>query len=402
MKRKLFAILLALALCTLLALPALADRGYAFDSANQMDEDQLSSLNDQAEQVFQQTGFAVCFELADDTGGQNIDQFAAQAYGSLCGAADGTMLVLTHQDACLYLSGSAEQVFSEDDKAALIDSMFTHDDLYDVLAAYISEAGEKIARYKAAGGSLTATALSSQGAAAALMQDGAGLLSADQAAVLETKLEDVSQRQQCDVAVVTVDSLEGKTATEYADDFFDSNGYGQGENRDGILLLVAMGDRDWAISTHGYCIDAFTDAGQKYLVSQFKSDLSDGNYAAAFNTFASQCDDFLTHAKNGQPYTSKTLPKAPLSGIWFPIALAVGLLAGFIGTGVMKSDLKTVHRQAAANSYVRAGSMNLSLQQDTFLYNQVTRAAKPQKSDSDSSTHTSSSGESHGGSSGGF
>ena len=37
------------------------------------------------------------------------------------------------------------------------------------------------------------------------------------------------------LAVVTVNSLEGKTAEAYADDYYDYNGYGYGENDDGLF-----------------------------------------------------------------------------------------------------------------------------------------------------------------------
>lgn len=76
--------------------------------------------------------------------------------------------------------------------------------------------------------------------------------------------------------VVTVDSLNGKTVEEYADDYYDDNGYGYGENNSGILFLVAMDDREWNISTSGDAITAFTDAGLAYMGDQFVSDLSDG------------------------------------------------------------------------------------------------------------------------------
>ncbi|MCI8497354.1 MAG: TPM domain-containing protein, partial [Clostridiales bacterium] len=139
--------------------------------------------------------------------------------------------------------------------------------------------------------------------------DQGNLLSGSEEAKLLDKLDEISERQQCDVAVVTVDSLEGRTATAYADDFYDYNGYGQGNGDDGILLLVSIGDREWAISTYGYGITAFTDAGQSYMTDQFLPFLSDGDYYQAFDTFASLCDEFLTQAKSGEPYDSGNLPK---------------------------------------------------------------------------------------------
>lgn len=53
---------------------------------------------------------------------------------------------------------------------------------------------------------------------------------------------------------------------------------------------------------------------------------------------------------------------------------------------------------------MKAGSMNITESRDMFLYNTVTRTAKPKDNDSGggSSTHTSSSGSTHGGGGGKF
>ena len=85
----------------------------------------------------------------------------------------------------------------------------------------------------------------------AFFVDDANLLEDTEEAELEQILEEISMRQNCDVVIVTVDSLDGKSAMEYADDYFDYNGYGYGAEKDGILFLIAMEDRDWWISTHG-------------------------------------------------------------------------------------------------------------------------------------------------------
>ena len=141
------------------------------------------------------------------------------------------------------------------------------------------------------------------------LTDSAGLLSEEEAQNILTKLDEVSERQKFDIVILTVDSLEGATATEYADDFFDYYGYGYGEGKDGILFLVSMEDRDWALSTHGYGITAFTDAGCDYIAEQFKSSLSDGEYEKAFEIYIDQCDAFVTQAREDRPYDNSNLPK---------------------------------------------------------------------------------------------
>ncbi len=232
--------------------------------------------------------------------------------------------------------------------------------------------------------------------------DDADLLTDSEESTLLGKLDQISETHQCDVVVVTTNSLEGKGSTQYADDFFDYNGYGMGAGYDGILLLVSMEERDWAMSTHGFGITAFTDAGLEYLENQFLSDLSNGYYADSFTAYAESCDIMLKQARNGDPFDYDNLPKEPFSLMWIPIAIIGGAILSFIVVGVMKAELKSVRKQAAANNYVREGSLNIRESRDTYLYRKVDKREKPKNNGGGSSTHRSSSGRSHGGSRGKF
>ena len=223
-----------------------------------------------------------------------------------------------------------------------------------------------------------------------LLVDDADLLTDSEERALNLKLEEISEEHECEVAIVTVYSLGSKTATEYADDFFDYNGYGYGENNDGILLLVSLEDRDVAISTYGFAIKTFTDSKQDYIYDEFLPYLSNANYNKAFSTFAKLCDEILAQARAGTPF---------LSGKRLIISLVIGVVFALIITGIMKSKLKSVRFQPAASSYVRKDSLNITISRDIFLYSKLDRRAKPKSSSSDSSTHRSSSGRIHGGSS---
>lgn len=234
--------------------------------------------------------------------------------------------------------------------------------------------------------------------------DNADLLTESEKVELNATLDEISSRQEMDVVVVTVYSLDGKTSTEYADDFYDDNGYGFGESYDGILLLISMEDHDWAISTCGEAIEVFTDAGQEYMTDQFISYLSEEEYKTAFTTYADICDEFITQAKTGEPYDSDNLPKEPFAaGKNLVISLIIGLVAAFIVTGIMRSKLKSVRSEAAASNYMKKDSLKVTNSRDMFLYRHVDRREKPKdNSSSGSSVHTSSSGRTHGGSSGKF
>ncbi|MGI6096041.1 MAG: TPM domain-containing protein [Lachnospiraceae bacterium] len=234
------------------------------------------------------------------------------------------------------------------------------------------------------------------------LMDRADILSDDEEEKLLEKLDEVSERQKFEVSIVVFDTMDGGTASEYADDIYDECNFGYGPDKDGILLFLSMEERDWWISTSGYGITAFTDVGLDYLSEQFVSALSDGAYADGFDIFIEQCDDFLTQARSGEPYNKKNLPRDPLGLYWIVIALAVGIALSKILVGNMKGKLKTVRNQAAAHNYVKEDSMRITESRDLFLYRKVDRTVKVKKTSSGSSTHVSSSGKTHGGKGGKF
>lgn len=236
--------------------------------------------------------------------------------------------------------------------------------------------------------------------------DNADLLTDSEESELLSKLDEISDRLNVDVAVVTENSIGDKTPREYADDFYDYNSYKY--NPDGVLLLISMEERDWYIATTGYAIGAVTDSRRSNIEDAFLDDLSAGEYFNAFETYANMCDDYISGVQNGyyeegEQYEENTAANFP----WGPailISLAVGLIAALVVTGFMRGQLKTVRRKAAASDYVRPGSMNVAYANDVFLYSHVSRTEKPKDNDSSggSATHTSSSGTTHGGGGGKF
>ena len=233
--------------------------------------------------------------------------------------------------------------------------------------------------------------------------DNADLLDETEEVELINKLDEISERQQLDVVVLTVQSLDGKSKVSYADDYYDYNGYGYGNGDDGVLLLIAMDEREWHISTHGYGMTAFTDAGIQYIGEEMQFDLSSGYYYDAFNTYADLCDDFVTQAKNGTPFDVDSMPQAGFSFFGsLIISLGVGLVVALIATLIMKGQLKSVRYQSAAANYLIPGSMKVTDSRDMFLYRNVHREKKPENNSGGSSTHTSSSGRTHGGGGGSF
>ncbi len=218
--------------------------------------------------------------------------------------------------------------------------------------------------------------------------DGADLLTPSEEAELRAMLDEVSEQYQTDVVIVTTNTTDGKSPMAYADDYYDFNGYAS----DGVLLLISMEDRDWWISTTGLAIRAFRDSTIDSIGDLMLNDLSNGWYADAFETFVKQCAYYLDGEINGFSFDF---------GYNLIVALIIGLVAALIVTLIMRGQLKSVRRQAAASNYVKANSLKLTQSHELFLYRHVTRVRKASSS-SGSSTHSSSSGRSHGGGGGKF
>lgn len=256
-----------------------------------------------------------------------------------------------------------------------------------------------------------------------LLVDDADILSDYDEQRLLTKLESISTKWDMDVAIVTIENLDNRDIEAYTDDFYDYYGYGCGDNHDGIMFLISMGDRKWHITTTGSAINIFTDAGQNYIMSTVQPKLSAGTYYDAFDSFISLCDDCIDQAENGEPYDVNNMPdgydadgtpqdsqsKEPLPLFWIPLSIVIALVVALLVGMHYKNELKTVRFKAEANSYVVPGSMNITVSNDQFIRSHVTRTAIPKSNDNDlgssgggSSTHSSSSGSSHGGSSGSF
>ncbi len=237
------------------------------------------------------------------------------------------------------------------------------------------------------------------------MVDAADLLDWHEEEELLELLDEISKRQQFDVVVVTVDSVGHKSLMEFADDYFDYEGYGLGNDRSGALLLINIEKNEWWITTSGYGIEALTDWGIDYMADKFVPYLSNGDFYEAFSVYAESCDQFVTQAKEEVPFDRNNQPKEDFPGVRnLLIALAIGMVVALIVTGVMKRQLVQVRGQRAATNYMKDGSLHVTERRDLFMYHRINRVARPKgtRSGGGSSVHRSSSGRSHGGGGGRF
>lgn len=215
--------------------------------------------------------------------------------------------------------------------------------------------------------------------------DDAGLLTEEQLAVLNAEIDRISGEYQVQIRILTVNSIGTQDPQSYADSYFNQNNLGYGTKRSGILLLLSMENRDWAVTTNGNAdrFISYNDIGN--IMDSIAHDLSTGRYYEAFSGYLSGVEKQLELGAIGLSIPVRLL-----------IALGVGLLVAGIVLLILRSQMNTVNAKINAKSYICESSYDLFRCCDFFLYSTTSRVRKEQSS----SSSGSSSG--HGGRSGKF
>ena len=230
------------------------------------------------------------------------------------------------------------------------------------------------------------------------VSDAAGYLTDEQKAELTERLDKIREKYSFDVAFVSEDRLSSYDAQNAADDIYDYNGYGYGENYDGILFYIADYERKYHFSTCGSGEKIFNENGLKYLEKKIVPYLKSGSYYTAVKTYADCAEELLEMAAEGKPFNKRQHSTKYVLCVIAGAALLPLFLAYFMMQKKL-SAMKTAVKEDYAGNYMKPGSMSLDFSRDIFLYSAVTKTEKPK---SDSGSHTSSSGRSHGGRGGSF
>lgn len=124
------------------------------------------------------------------------------------------------------------------------------------------------------------------------LDDSSNLLTNAEQEKILSKLNNVSEKNYFDMVIVTVDSLNGKTEQEYADEYYSNNNFGYGSNSEGIILLVAMKERRVRISARGR-ENTLDDKCIENIMSSVRPELTAKNYYNAFLSFIDLVENSL-------------------------------------------------------------------------------------------------------------
>lgn len=214
--------------------------------------------------------------------------------------------------------------------------------------------------------------------------DDAQILTSNEELVLNQTAEAIADKYDMDVAIVVIETLNGKHLETYASDYF-RGAYGLGSKNSGIIFLVTMAEQEWTVRTFGNAADAVSDYDIDEIMDSILDDLSSGNYHEAFSGFLDGVEnEYKAYANRGF--------------FRLLIALLIGAAIAGIALYFMRRNMNTARAQHGARSYMTDSSYNLYQCQDVYLYSRTSRVRKQQ------SSHTGShgGGGSRGGRSGKF
>ena len=165
------------------------------------------------------------------------------------------------------------------------------------------------------------------------VMDLAGVIDAGTKARLEALCTELQNKTGAQMAIVTVHSLEGETASQYGNELYKHLGVGGKKDDRGVLLLVAPQERKYWTEV-GYGLEpVITDAragdAGRAMVQQFRA----GNFSAAVETGAWQLAKYVADdAKvtlTGQPPVQTIRYQRPSGGGGLGILIFVGLIVLF-------------------------------------------------------------------------
>ncbi len=203
--------------------------------------------------------------------------------------------------------------------------------------------------------------------------DAVGLLSNEEIMALEQQAGQIEDSYGCAPYILVVEDFR---VYEDTTDIFEAgmNLYerwelGHGPEKNGLLLILSMAERDYALVTYGSVTHrAFTDYGQDALCEQFLDNFRNDDWAGGFRDYLDGCAWLLEQAKNGTPYDVDTAPKG-----FSPLILVIPLVLALAVCLVLTAQMKTAKRKTEAGDYMVQGGAEMRVVQDIFTHRTVTR-----------------------------
>ncbi|MBE6030606.1 MAG: TPM domain-containing protein [Clostridiales bacterium] len=242
--------------------------------------------------------------------------------------------------------------------------------------------------------------------------DYADLLTDSEQQILENKAQEIADTYGVGAYIVTVNDYRDYTdgsIYDASDFFYLENELGEGNDGDGIMLLLSMTDRDYNLIAYGdYAQYVFNDGGMYYLEDFFLDDFRNDDWYEGFYDYLTWCDNYIVQAENGEAYSYDFVPAGSAGDTDYEeesgdimTSIAIILFLPLIVAGIyiftLVRKMKSVEAAFEASEYM-TGRINLIEEHDIFTHQTKTRRKIEKESSSSSGgSKKSRSGRSSGG-----
>jgi len=160
-------------------------------------------------------------------------------------------------------------------------------------------------------------------------------------AEIDRQLDQLEQKTTSEIAVATIRSLDGMTSTDYANRLFKEWGVGQAKLDNGVLVVIAVDDRDMAIEV-GYGLEGVLPDGLagQVIREDFTPRFKEGDYSGGIRNGVTHLVEIV---ERHQVLTPEELAKFNRGKGTFGLWAMVPFLGIFvtIGFGMLGIGLRT-------------------------------------------------------------
>ena len=223
------------------------------------------------------------------------------------------------------------------------------------------------------------------------------------------------------VAVVTTDDAMGKSAMEYADNYYDNLVFYSGWSEDGMCFLIDMDNREIYITCVGYCIEEYNDYELQSIIDKGYACLKEGEYSKGIIAMIDEARCIMlgiTYSEDsvgtGVYWTDDTYGEdfyyndAYINNTYEPprflAYIGIGVVAGLVSVFAVINNYKNIGKgdEFSADDVI----LNLLASDDKVISKRVTKRRIPKNNNNHrsgggggggTSTHRSSGGISHSG-----
>ncbi len=223
--------------------------------------------------------------------------------------------------------------------------------------------------------------------------DRADILSAYEEELLMDRMEALADQYSVGVYFVTIENYltYGTSVESASESIYEQYDMGLSNNKDGILLLLSMEDRDFDICVHGSGEELFQVYARDTLVDAFRPDFRNDNWYDGLSAYLDQVETILVYdTTSGQMFTMTHNPEVDthVPAMSFLLGSIISLIVVFS----MRRKMKSVRQATQANQYVKNHGMHFTQREDRFIRTKRTERRIEKDSGGSSSTSSSSGG----------